>query len=49
MQVPVYYNWAMRSSYITYAYTCLVSHEFQHLTFVNPVTGALVPGPQVGS
>lgn len=48
LQIPVYYEWAMRAGYITYAYTCLVLHEFKYLVFVNPVTGHLVPGEQVG-
>ncbi len=43
----MYFEWAMYGSHITYAYNCLVRHEFEHLTFTHPATGQQVPGPQV--
>ncbi|KAL6761569.1 P-loop containing nucleoside triphosphate hydrolase protein [Haematococcus lacustris] len=45
-KIPVYFIWVNKASYLTYAFSALVTSEFDGLTFHDPTTGASVPGLQ---
>jgi hypothetical protein len=39
LQIPVYFIWVNKISYLTYAFAGVVGSEFQGLTLVDPSTG----------
>jgi hypothetical protein len=41
-QIPVYFIWVNKISYLTYAFAGVVGSEFQGLTLYDPTTGLLI-------
>lgn len=42
LQVPVYFVWVQKTSYLSYAFSALVEREFVKVTFYDPATGQRV-------